>query len=183
MPVLQSYQECDHHLEVKQFGGAKLANQYLLTQNGVPLQFSEVAPCCSWTHSELKLKRRWRTSWTNLHKWTECARAWSQPWILTTSNKSTISSLQMDQDKVLAIIFISLPKNIKELHSFLSMIQFYRNMWARKVICLPLSVTTLVREFSQNIVTTGTKNAPWHWDEVHQKEFDNIKATIAIDSY
>jgi hypothetical protein len=27
----------------------------------------------------------------------------------------------------------------------------------------------------------GTKKVPWHWDEVHQRGFDHIKATIARD--
>ncbi len=25
----------------------------------------------------------------------------------------------------------------------------------------------------------GTKKVPWHWDEVHQRDFDHVKATIA----
>ncbi len=27
----------------------------------------------------------------------------------------------------------------------------------------------------------GTKKVPWHWDEVHQRAFDHIKATITKD--
>jgi hypothetical protein len=27
----------------------------------------------------------------------------------------------------------------------------------------------------------GTKKVPWHWDEVHQRAFDLVKATIAKD--
>jgi hypothetical protein len=26
-----------------------------------------------------------------------------------------------------------------------------------------------------------TKKVPWHWDEIHQQAFDNMKATIAKD--
>ena len=26
-----------------------------------------------------------------------------------------------------------------------------------------------------------TKKRPWHWDEVHQKAFDDVQATIAMD--
>ena len=26
-----------------------------------------------------------------------------------------------------------------------------------------------------------TKKVPWHWDAIHQQEFDNVKATIAQD--
>jgi hypothetical protein len=27
----------------------------------------------------------------------------------------------------------------------------------------------------------GTKKVPWHWDEVHQRAFNHVKATIAKD--
>jgi hypothetical protein len=42
-------------------------------------------------------------------------------------------------------------------------------------------LTSLVGECSQTKVTRakGTKRAPWHWDEVHQRAFDHVKATIA----
>jgi hypothetical protein len=42
-------------------------------------------------------------------------------------------------------------------------------------------LTSLVGECSQTKVSRakGTKKAPWHWDEVHQRAFDHIKATIA----
>ncbi len=42
-------------------------------------------------------------------------------------------------------------------------------------------LTSLVGECSQTKDTRakGTKKAPWHWYEVHQRAFDHIKATIA----
>ncbi len=41
-------------------------------------------------------------------------------------------------------------------------------------------LTSLVGECGQTKVTRakGTKRVPWHWDEVHQKAFNHIKATI-----
>jgi hypothetical protein len=33
----------------------------------------------------------------------------------------------------------------------------------------------------QNQQNKGTKKAPWHWDEVHQRAFNHAKATIARD--
>jgi hypothetical protein len=46
-------------------------------------------------------------------------------------------------------------------------------------------LTSLVGECGQTKTTKakGTKKVPWHWDEdeVHQREFDPIKATIAKD--
>ncbi len=40
--------------------------------------------------------------------------------------------------------------------------------------------TLLVGECGQTKVTkvNGTKKVTWHWDEVHQRAFDHIKATI-----
>ncbi len=41
----------------------------------------------------------------------------------------------------------------------------------------------MVRECGQTKSTKakGTKKAPWHWDEVHQRAFNHRKATIAKD--
>ena len=39
-------------------------------------------------------------------------------------------------------------------------------------------LTSLVGECGQTKVT-GTKKVPWYWAEVHQKAFDDVKATIA----
>jgi hypothetical protein len=42
-------------------------------------------------------------------------------------------------------------------------------------------LTSLVGECSQTKVTRakGTKKMPWHWNEVHQRAFNHVKATIA----
>ncbi len=42
-------------------------------------------------------------------------------------------------------------------------------------------LTSLVGECGQTRVTKakGTKKVPWHWDEVHQRAFNQAKATIA----
>ena len=41
----------------------------------------------------------------------------------------------------------------------------------------------MVRECGQTKSTKakGTKKVPWHWDEVHQRAFDHLKATITKD--
>jgi hypothetical protein len=41
-------------------------------------------------------------------------------------------------------------------------------------------LTSLVGECGQT-KTTRTKKVPWHWDEVHQRAFNHVKATIAKD--
>jgi hypothetical protein len=44
-------------------------------------------------------------------------------------------------------------------------------------------LTLLVGECGQTKSTKvkGTKKIPWHWDKVHQRAFDHVKATIAKD--
>jgi hypothetical protein len=44
-------------------------------------------------------------------------------------------------------------------------------------------LTSLVGKCGQTKSTKakGTKMVPWHWDEVHQRAFDYIKATIVKD--
>jgi hypothetical protein len=81
---------------------------------------------------------------------------------------------------VQAILAIQPPKNVKELRHFLGMVQYYRDLWARRRKMLT-PLTSLVGECGQSKVSRakGTKKAPLHWDEVHQRAFDHIKATIA----
>ena len=83
-------------------------------------------------------------------------------------------------NKLQAILALTLPKNVKKLCSFLGMIQYYRDLWARRSELLA-PLTDLVGECGQTKVTKakGTKKIPWHWDEVHQKAFNNAKASIA----
>ncbi len=78
-----------------------------------------------------------------------------------------------------AILAIQLPTNVKELRHFLGMVQYYHDLWARwSKMLAPL--TSVVGECGQTKVirAKGTKKAPWHWDEVHQRAFDHVKATI-----
>ena len=62
------------------------------------------------------------------------------------------------------------------------MVQYYRDLWARRSEMLA-PLTSLVGECGQTKITKakGTKKVPWHWDEVHQRAFDHVKATIAKD--
>ena len=71
------------------------------------------------------------------------------------------------------------PNNVKELRHFLGMVQYYRDMWAKRSEMLaPLS--DLVGECGETKTTkkNKTKKSPWRWDSVHQTAFDNVKATI-----
>ncbi len=81
-----------------------------------------------------------------------------------------------------AILTIKPPTGVKQLRQFLGMVQYYPDLWARwSDMLTPL--TSLVGECDQikTTKTKGTKKVPWHWDEVHQRAFDDIKATIAKD--
>ncbi len=62
------------------------------------------------------------------------------------------------------------------------MVQYYRYLWARRSNMLA-PLTSLVGECGQTKTTKakGTKKVPWHWDEVHQRAFDHVKATITKD--
>jgi hypothetical protein len=43
------------------------------------------------------------------------------------------------------------------------------------------SLSLLVGDCGQTKVTKtkGTKKVPWHWNKVHQRAFDHVRATIA----
>ncbi len=81
-----------------------------------------------------------------------------------------------------AILAIKPPTGVRQLRHFLGMVQYYRDLWARRSNMLA-PLTSLVGECSQTKSTKakGTKKVPWHWDEVHQRAFNHVKATIAKD--
>ena len=74
------------------------------------------------------------------------------------------------------------PRSAKELHRFLGMVQYYRDLWAKHSDMLD-PLTSLVGECGHTKVTKAlkTKKVPWHWEEVHQKAFHDVKAIIARD--
>jgi len=65
----------------------------------------------------------------------------------------------------------------------MGMVQYYQDLWAQSSEML-VPFTLLVGECGHTKVTRAkkTKKMAWHWDEVHQIAFDNIKATIARDA-
>ncbi len=81
-----------------------------------------------------------------------------------------------------AILAIKLPTGVKQLRHFLGMVQYYRDLCAKRSDMLA-PLTSLVGECSQTKTTKtkGTRKVPWHWDEVHQRAFDHVNATIAKD--
>jgi hypothetical protein len=94
----------------------------------------------------------------------------------------TRDGIKSQSDKVRAILAIKLPTGVKQLRHFLGMVQYYHDLSARwSNILAPL--TSLVGECNQTKTTKakGSKKVPWHWEEVHQRAFDHVKATIAKD--
>jgi hypothetical protein len=92
----------------------------------------------------------------------------------------TREDIKPQSNKVQAILAIQPSKNVKELRHVLGMVQYYRDLRARRSNMLA-PLTSLVGECDQTKVSRakGTKKAPWYWDKVHQRAFDHVKATIA----
>ena len=92
----------------------------------------------------------------------------------------TRDGIKPQQKKVQAILALTPPTSVKELRTFLGMVQYYRDLWARRSDMLA-PLTSLVGECGHTKVTKakGTKKSAWHWDAVHQKAFDDVKATMA----
>ncbi len=90
--------------------------------------------------------------------------------------------IKPQSNEVQSIPTIKPPTGVKQLRHFLGMVQYYHDLWARRSnILAPL--TSLVWECGQAKTTRakGTKKVPWHWDEVHQRAFNQVKATNAKD--
>ena len=92
----------------------------------------------------------------------------------------TRDAIKPQPNKVQAMLALAPPRNVKELRRFLGMVQYYRDLWARRSDMLA-PLTSLVGECGQTKATKakGTKKVSWYWAEVHQKAFDDVKATIA----
>jgi hypothetical protein len=85
--------------------------------------------------------------------------------------------------KVQAILALNPPNKVKELGHFLGMVQYYRDMWARRSEMLA-PLTDLVGECGETKISrmNKTKKKPWWWDPIHQQAFDNVKAAIAKET-
>jgi hypothetical protein len=81
-----------------------------------------------------------------------------------------------------AILAVQPPTGVRQLKHFFGMVQYYHDLWARgSKMLAPL--TSLVGECGQTKTTNakGTKRVPGHWEKVHQRAFNHIKATITKD--
>ena len=74
------------------------------------------------------------------------------------------------ESKVQKILDIAPPKNIKQLRSFLGMVNYYRDMWIRRShILAPLNAL-------------NKKGRKWTWGETEQKAFDDIKRVMSKET-
>ena len=105
------------------------------------------------------------------------------------ANKSNFCTLEMEYlgyiltrdgikpqpNKVQTMLALAPPRNVKELRRFLGMVQYYRDLWARRSNMLA-PFTSLVGECGQTKVTKakGAKKVPWYWAKVHQKAFNDV---------
>ncbi len=94
----------------------------------------------------------------------------------------TRDRIKPQSNKVQAILAIKPTTGVKHFRHFSGMVQYYRDLWARRSNMLA-PLTSLFGECSQTKTTKakGTKKVPWHWDKVHQRAFDHVKASIAKD--
>ena len=81
----------------------------------------------------------------------------------------TPTSVKPWRKKVDAILHLQPPMNVKQLCSFLGMVNYYCNMWPRCThVLAPLTELTGKRTFT--------------WSLVHQQAFEHMKALIAVDA-
>ncbi len=113
----------------------------------------------------------------NAAKWTFCALE-----IEYLGYVLTRDGIKLQSNKVQEICVIKPPTGVRQLKHFLGMVHCYRDLWARRSKMLA-PLTSLVGECGQTKTTKakGTKKVPWHWDAVHQRAFDHVKATNAKD--
>ena len=91
----------------------------------------------------------------------------------------TRAGIRPQNKNVSAILALKPPISVKPLRHFLGLVQYYQDMWEKRSKMLA-PLTDLLGECG----ATKTKKRPirtWHWDESHQKAFEDAKATLARD--
>ena len=88
----------------------------------------------------------------------------------------TREGIKPQPKKAQSILAPNPPKSVKELGRLLDIVQYYRDLWAQRSEMLA-PVTSMVGECGHTI----TSKPRWHWDAVHQKAFNDVRATIVKD--
>jgi hypothetical protein len=83
--------------------------------------------------------------------------------------------------KIEAIFALKPPIKVKELHRFLGMIQYYRDLWAKQSEMLaPLTDLVGGCGYSKLDKAQRKRKIPWHWNTEHQKSFAAITQDVAL---
>ncbi|POM79318.1 Retrovirus Polyprotein [Phytophthora palmivora] len=80
--------------------------------------------------------------------------------------RMTNEGISSQPEKIQAIQRISPPSNKKELHRFIGLVNYYRDVWPQRAH-LPAPLTRLT-----------SKLVPWEWSIEHQTAFDQLKASM-----
>ena len=95
----------------------------------------------------------------------------------------THNGIKPQPEKVSAILALDAPKNVCELLTFLGMVQYYRDMWEKRSHLLaPLSDLVGECGYTKGTRKSGVKKKHYHWDPIHQYNFDKIKEVIAHET-
>ena len=91
----------------------------------------------------------------------------------------TKEGISPQESKVAAILALKPPRTVKELRRCLGIIQYYRDLWSKRTELLA-PLTDLVGECGTT-KKSAKKKPKFHWDEIHQVAFEEIKKIIARD--
>jgi hypothetical protein len=92
------------------------------------------------------------------------------------------NGIKQQPKNVQSILALTPPTSVKVLRRFLGMVQYYREIWAKRSEILAPLIALVDECGSTKDPKTKKKRAPhkpWHWDPVHQQAFDDVKAAIA----
>ena len=94
----------------------------------------------------------------------------------------TREGIKPQPEKVRAILAIKEPSNVKQLRTFLGMVQYYRDITEKRSHLLaPLSDLVGECGITKDTRKKKKKLRSWHWDKIHQDCFDAIKRQMAKD--
>jgi hypothetical protein len=77
------------------------------------------------------------------------------------------SGVRPNGEKVAAILRISAPKCLANLQSFLGMTNYYRRFIPR------------YSDLTEPLHALTRSSAVWHWDQIHENAFNELKSTLA----
>ena len=79
----------------------------------------------------------------------------------------TSKGIKPQKEKILPILRLAPPQNVKQLRRFLGFVNHYKKMWhQRSEICRPLTQLT-------------SSKVKWKWEEIHMQAFDKMKNVMA----